>query len=263
MTKLFASSLVLALIAACAVEAPSGSSVGEEADAIVGGTVNQGDPAVFQLKTVTPTPGGSTTGSCTATLVTPTVLLTAAHCIDGATAQTTAWVNNVTVPASQPSAASGWRRVKTMAKHPLYPRPFANHGYDCAVLVLEEAVAGVAPKTYRKTPLVGSVGRAARIVGYGNTNGTTHTGGGTKRELATKIKEVRDGVLAIGKRGAVSCQGDSGGPAFVDEDGVEVIAGVSSYGDIGCVETGSYARTELCAEFFDRYASPATSAASP
>jgi len=251
MPKVAVPASALAFLAACAAQ--TAPDPGLEADAIVGGAVANGDPAVFQLKTVTPTPGGATTGSCTATLVTPTVLLTAAHCIDGATSQSVAWVNNITIAGSTPSLASGWRRVRTMAKHPLYPRPFANHGYDCAVLVLEDAVAGVEPKTYRRTPLTGSVGRAARIVGYGNTNGSTHTGGGTKRELATKIKEVRDGVLAIGKRGAVSCQGDSGGPAFVVEGGVEVIAGVSSYGDIGCVETGSYARTELCAEFFDRY----------
>jgi len=121
------------------------------------------------------------------------------------------------------------------------------------VLVLDQPIADVAPKPYRRTPLTGSVGRAARIVGYGNTNGTAGTGSGTKRDLATTIKEVRDGVLTIGKHGAVSCQGDSGGPALVDEGGVETIAGVSSYGDIGCVESGSYSRTELCAEFFDSF----------
>lgn len=226
--------------------------------AIVGGSVSAADPAVFQLKTVTPVAGGSSISGCTATLVTPKVLVTAAHCIEDATASSVAWVNNTTTPSSSlPSKETGWRRVAELKKHPKYPQRYINYGYDCAVLVLDEPAVGITPKPYRKTPLTDGLGRTARIVGYGNTNGTAGTGSGTKRELATKIKEVRDGVLTIGKRGAVSCQGDSGGPAFVDEGGVETIAGISSYGDIGCVESGSYSRTELCAAFFDQFTAQA------
>lgn len=258
MSRFLRVSPFLVVLLACA--APGGTDAVEETsatdDAIVGGTLSAGDPAVFMLKTVTPTSGGSTIEGCTATLVAPNVLVTAAHCIADATASSVAWVNNTSTPStSAPSAASGWRRVKTLAKHPKYPQPYANLGYDCAVLVLESPVDGVTPKAYRKTPLANGVGRAARIVGYGNTNGSAGTGSGTKRQLATRVKAVRDGILTIGERGHVSCQGDSGGPAFIEEDGVEVIAGVSSYGDIGCVESGSYARTELCAAFFDGFTS--------
>lgn len=253
--RLLSASLTILSVTACSM--PVGDEATSEA-AIVGGVIDTGDPAVFQLKTVTPSAGGSTIEGCTATLVAPKVLVTAAHCIADATASSVAWVHDGGTPASTPSAAAGWRRVASMAKHPKYPQPYANLGYDCAVLVLDAPVEGVAPKAYRRTPLGTGVGRAARIVGYGNTNGSTGTGSGTKRMLATRIKEVRDGILTIGQRGAVSCQGDSGGPAFVEEDGVEVIAGISSYGDVGCIESGSYARTELCAELFDRYVAEAT-----
>jgi V8-like Glu-specific endopeptidase len=245
-------------LAACSAIEPVEEAIGTEESRIVGGKVNTGDPAVFQFKTVTPLTGGSSSvGSCTATLVSPTVLLTAAHCIEGAGANTTAWVNNTTTPSTAfPSQSTGWKKISKMQKHEKYPQRFANLGYDCAVLILEEPIADITPKTYRKTPLSASaVGTTARIVGYGNTNGAAGTGSGTKRELATRIKEVRDGVLTIGSRGAVSCQGDSGGPAFLSEGGEEVIAGISSYGDVGCVENGSYARTELCAPFFDQFVS--------
>jgi V8-like Glu-specific endopeptidase len=250
------------VLAGLSVFACSASSIDEEEtagpakseSAIVGGSVSTGDPAVFQLKTVTPTAGGSIIEGCTATLVAPKVLITAAHCIEDAKPNSVAWVNNAGVPAESPSAASGWRRAAKIQKHPSYPQQYMNHGYDCAVIVLEEPVTGVAPKPYKKTQLgAAGLGQPARIVGYGNTNGRAGTGSGTKRELATKIKEVRDGVLTIGSRGAVSCQGDSGGPAFISEGGVETVAGISSYGDIGCVESGSYARTELCAAFFDSF----------
>jgi V8-like Glu-specific endopeptidase len=249
--------LVSLLVIAC--NAPQGESEDESGPAqsessIVGGTPITGDPAVFQLKTVTPINGGSSIEGCTATLVAPKVLVTAAHCIEDAKPNSVAWVNNQPVPQEMPSAAGGWRRAAKIQKHPSYPQQYMNLGYDCAVIVLEEPVTGVAPKPYRKTQLgPGGLGQPARIVGYGNTNGRAGTGSGTKRELATKIKEVRDGVLTIGKLGAVSCQGDSGGPAFISEGGVETIAGISSYGDIGCVESGSYARTELCAAFFDSF----------
>lgn len=250
-----AASVAALALAACA--GPAEDDAAEPAaseSAIVGGSVSAGDPAVFQLKTVTPSGGGSTISGCTATLVAPKVLVTAAHCIESATPQSVAWVNNATTPADMPSAANGWRRAAQIKKHPSYPQQYMNYGYDCAVIVLEEPVTAVTPKPYKRTKMgAESLQAPARIVGYGNTNGRAGTGSGTKRELATKIKEVRDGVLTIGSLGAVSCQGDSGGPAFVSEGGVETIAAISSYGDIGCVESGSYARTELCAAFFDGF----------
>ena len=243
------------VVASCVASGPEETALDVNEDHIVGGTVSTGDPAVFQLKTVTSVAGGTSIGSCTATLVAPNVLVTAAHCIESATASTVAWVNNETTPATAlPSASTGWRRVESFRKHPSYPQAFMNLGYDCAVLVLQDPVTGIAPKSYRRTPLgAAGLGQMARIVGYGNTNGTAGTGSGTKRELVTRIKEVRDGVLTIGSVGATSCQGDSGGPAFLSEGGVEVISGISSYGDIGCQRSGSYARTELCADFFDQF----------
>src|SRR5262249_24446073 len=96
---------------------------------------------------------------------------------------------------------------------------------------------------------------AARIVGFGQTNGTAHTGGGTKRTLSTRIVEVRDGIVSIGGPGSTSCQGDSGGPMFIDDNGVETVAGISSYRTINCAGAGSYSRTELCAQWVDTFVS--------
>lgn len=248
-----------ALLAGLAVAACA-HPLSEDADAevlgqpIVGGTTTAADPAVFQMKAVTPLGGGSSSiGGCTATLIAPRVLATAGHCVEGSNAQTVVWVSNAAVPGSAiPSEAGGYRRVSQVLSHEKYPQPFINLGYDCAALVLEQPITGIPPKALsRSTMTTSSVGETARIVGFGHTDGASQTGGGIKRHLQTRIKEVRDGVLTIGARGAVSCQGDSGGPAFVVRGGVEVMAGISSYGDIGCVEQGSYSRTELCAPFFD------------
>ncbi|MBS2019602.1 MAG: trypsin-like serine protease [Deltaproteobacteria bacterium] len=249
------SSLLLVSVGAACAQPPAEEAEQEElGQPIVGGATNPGDPAVFQMKAVTPLGGGSSSiGGCTATLIAPRVIATAAHCVEDRTAATVVWVTNATTPGNAlPSAETGYRRVAQVRSHEKYPQRFINYGYDCAALILDQPITDIAPKPFSREPMTASsVGETARIVGYGHTNGSSQTGAGTKRQLQTRIKEVRDGVLTIGSRGAVSCQGDSGGPAFVTRNGVEVMAGISSYGDIGCVESGSYARTELCAAFYD------------
>src|SRR5258708_37544601 len=50
--------------------------------AIIGGSRDRGDPAVVML--VSYPPDQSTAYTCTASLIAPTILLTAAHCVDAA-----------------------------------------------------------------------------------------------------------------------------------------------------------------------------------
>src|SRR5262245_34485199 len=48
---------------------------------IIGGTDDPGDPSVVQLRYTITTAQGTGMGGCTATVISPTVLLTAAHCV--------------------------------------------------------------------------------------------------------------------------------------------------------------------------------------
>ena len=54
--------------------------VGTLDTSVINGTVDNGDPAVVMLR-------ASQGGYCTGTLVSPTVVVTAAHCVDGITAR--------------------------------------------------------------------------------------------------------------------------------------------------------------------------------
>src|ERR1700722_19817296 len=70
--------LLVPLLAACAGPPP----LGEGAQAILGGTVDPGDPAVVLLASYPK--DLSVLDTCSASVISNTVLLTAAHCVDAA-----------------------------------------------------------------------------------------------------------------------------------------------------------------------------------
>src|SRR5262249_32101791 len=133
--------------------------------------------------------------------------------------------------------ATVWHSAKSWAQHPLYGKPFPgdsqyyiNRGYDCALVELATPVAGISPIPYGAFTMDASYGgRSVTQVGYGFTSGN-FTGSGIKRELATKIADVHDGVLGLSENGTGTCQGDSGGPTLLVENSTTYVVGVSSYG---------------------------------
>jgi hypothetical protein len=150
---------------------------------------------------------------CTATIVGPRVILTAAHCAsNGAIAR---------------FAFGGKTYQATIRRSPIYPR----RDHDIAVGVVNEDIVGASPMR------VG--GKAAlrqeiTLLGYGCTRSPGRGG--------------NDGVLRIGKSavvgfsnfdmvsrtpgGAALCFGDSGGPAFLTGDSGTVLLGINSKGNI-------------------------------
>ena len=245
--------LLPCLLLGCGAAEP----VDEARSPIIGGTVTTGDPAVMLL--VSYPPDLSTFDSCTAALIAPDVLVTAAHCVDAkdhpgylfgvftgpdATAYATA---DVLVPQLVP--------VKEAHAHPDYD-PLPPYHADLGVVVLEKAVT-TAPLPVNRAPLgASSVGEAARIVGYGQPMYGTYSP--VKREASTVVDALgADDTVAVGDTMHRSCVGDSGGPALVKVDGVETIVGVDSYTELaGCLEPANYRRTDAYLPFLDTYAPP-------
>src|SRR5690606_27799595 len=60
-------------------------------------------------------------------------------------------------------------------------------------------------------------------------------------------------LIAYGSSDENTCQGDSGGPNFVTIGGVEYIAGVTSFGDIGCAAAGAGTRVDRYLPFIRSY----------
>jgi hypothetical protein len=194
-------------------------------------------------------------GFCTATLIAPTLLITARHCvaqIDESGACGTFGANN---PTSTMSVAIG---VQASEKSPavargkrIFVEPATDGcGTDIALLEIDTAITSVPPATVRLTAPV--TGEAASTVGYGD-DGRGQVTNGRYERTGLKIDAVGpatatyrtktgqnlryDVAAAELSTGESTCFGDSGGPLF---DAQGAIIGVTSRGiDGSCLDRPS------------------------
>ena len=181
---------------------------------------------------------------CTGTLIAPRVFLTAAHCT--AYLQSMG-VSQVWVTFDPAYDASSVVIGGTMHTHPEF-RPGQNDPHDLAVVVLERAVAGVAPA---ELPRAGAFDHVARgqtftAVGYGKHE-ASKDGRGAPTQDAPLVREQATASLttttgtwlkmtqneAQGWGG--TCKGDSGGPNFLATS--NVLAATTVTGDTYCKAT--------------------------
>lgn len=240
----------LALLALTGCTSPL--TLGEETADIIGGTRSTGVTSTVLL--VSYPPDRSVRLTCTAVLISPTVLLTAAHCVDEPNHP-----NHIygvftgddaspypTISAIEPHLEP----VATVAAHPQYSTnaPFFA---DIGVVVLAAPVA-IAPSPVQRTELDASVvGREAKIVGYGQTVYGEYND--TRYEAMTVVGQLDRDTVVVGDAQRRPCLGDSGGPAFVDG----TLIGVDSYAASGCTGAAHYRRTDYHLDFIDQYAPPA------
>lgn len=212
--------LALVALAGCVSE-PAQSEVRES---IVGGTIDTGDPAVTALYVVE----GESTYICTGALISPRVILTAAHCVNFAGAPPSTFVALFRNDIETTSGAQDSRSVVSWASDPAFDEQHPEAGHDVG-LVLLDAPAPVTPIAYARTPIDTLVGAPIRLVGFGLTQ-IDRADAGIKRQASTTIAAITDTLLSFeGARGI--CIGDSGGPTLAMIDGVEQVIGVHSFGD--------------------------------
>lgn len=253
-TRLAPLAALAAALVGCSAEGAVDGPLTEAGLGIIGGTPTSGDPAVVLL--VSYPADKSTFDTCTASLVAPTVLLTAAHCVDATTHA--GYVFGVfTGPdaSAYPTAAQLAPQllpISETATHPDYDRDAPFYA-DIGVALLKDPLA-TAPLPVQQAPLDASIeGAEARIVGYGQL---VYKELNLQKHEATTVVAKLDAVdtLTVGDVAHKSCVGDSGGPALVVMDGVETIVGVDSYADTtGCLEPAHYRRPDLFGEFLAAY----------
>jgi hypothetical protein len=207
---------VLSLTLSCGVDTRE-PITGRASQSIVNGQNDSGHPAIVAL-----TIQGQ--AFCTGTLVTPEVVVTAAHCIHPSTG----------VPANQTDiffgdALNGDGFTVPVAEgryHPDWYLDDPEGDDDVAVLRLSETV-DVVPMAIGKTPAVGSI---LTLIGFGITQKDGGNGGTKRITEATIIDRVAK-VIAMEFGPGATCNGDSGGPALFTEDGVLKLVGIHSRSD--------------------------------
>ncbi len=168
---------------------------------------------------------------CTGTFVTPTRIVTAAHCLEEFTpAQMTFAIGpDVSAPTKTYQVVSG-------AQNPAWNSTTLDG--DIAYLDINT--------TATETPLNVLAGMDSTwvnvnltFVGYGVDDGQRQSGNGVKRAVVMPISEMGAAQFAYETAGMNTCSGDSGGPGFfIDNAGNYLLAGITSYGDANCTQYG-------------------------
>jgi len=184
-----------------------------------------------------------TWASCSGTLISPTVFLTAAHCDWGIPRLAVTFDSNY-------DAATGTEYWGTWHADPQF-RGAQSDPHDLAVVVLDEPVAGIAPA---RLPAAGSLAdlpsdQGFTSVGYGAQSVTIEKGPmfhyADIRYMSTsdKLFAINKAWLRISMNPKLgdggTCYGDSGGPNFLGAAAAEtdIVAATTITGDAMCRAT--------------------------
>jgi V8-like Glu-specific endopeptidase len=155
------------------------------------------------------------TGQCSGTVITPTAVLTAAHCLSGDVATVTIQTTLGAIPSTSIHPISSFREEDLGS-------------LDVGVIITSQSLS------LPTFPIL--VGRPARtgetavIAGYGSDRGGQ---GGTLQAGTMTVDRVDTNFIyaVFDGTGSNTCNGDSGGPFFLQEGDTWTIAGVTAGGD--------------------------------
>ena len=197
--------------------------------------------------------GGTPYSMCTANLIGPRTVLTAAHCV--ADFSERQFKNNVFgYFGSDVEDAHTVVEFSEVLAHPDYDpaRNASQSELDIAVLVLDEPVSGIQPTWFRRAPLGDEdLGKELFSVGFGIKDAQSQRGSGKKRSGVMELTDYDEQFLITDTNGRDPqlCSGDSGGPQFelVGDQWQQV--GVHSWADGYCLYSSGSQRTDIAAEW--------------
>jgi hypothetical protein len=165
---------------------------------------------------------------CSAVLVAPSTILTAAHCVMGFDLAKMEFVvgEDATKPIQRASILDGDRLPRYDPKH---------FGVgDIAYLHLKRTITAVEPISYLRAPLKSLPTRILLHVGYGVAGEMP----GRRRCVDIPVDATCDHAFSNQVVGLNTCNGDSGGGVFYNDGSDIRLIGITSWGDELCQKYG-------------------------
>ena len=250
--------LILAVCSDCGPASFPGESIGQQQQTILHG--DPVGPGEYSAVVGVIMRDSDNVFMCTGTLISPHVVLTAAHCVKGFSSFSVVFGNTL-----EPTAVDLWD-VSDTWYHPAYVGDQIVNDDIGLIRIEQDMPDGVYPLPYltQSNPLSQSdQGVSTRFVGFGKTE----TGSsGTKMIGSDDIDLVCDtqsGCNFNGYRIPVShfchdqdpsgiCFGDSGGPAFLERQQILYVAGINSFvgaegpqDDLRCISPGCHNKVDV------------------
>jgi secreted trypsin-like serine protease len=175
---------------------------------------------------------------CTASIYSDTVLVTAAHCVEGADPTTMVAIFGLDLRVR---SAVEIRRVVNFAATPVWKarRSQEKNTGDLAIVGFTGGLPkGYVPAEFLADASLLTVNQVVTLAGYGAskvvpTAKQKHQESGTLRFVETSIKDMSfsaSEVVVEQSKGQGACHGDSGGPAYLRVNGKFLSFGVTSRG---------------------------------
>jgi V8-like Glu-specific endopeptidase len=186
---------------------------------------------------------------CTATIISPRVLMTAAHCIQDFDPRTNAKTSAFVLPSTSDFIAffgtrvavdGDWLRATEVIPHPDWSPDLTLQGdsdkppHDIGIVILESEIPGdYQPVSIANHSMPLRENHPVTLVGYGVTRTRRNNNTGVLREVQLPLKTInsKSQILGVGNFMKGACAGDSGGPMYAkDDNGKWYVIGVTSAG---------------------------------